>query len=312
MIEIFKSDPENSGLIKKDRPEKNCWINLTNPSGEEIGSVSSGLNIPADFLAAALDEEERPRLEYEDGISLILIDIPRETESDMPYLYDTLPLGIIIREDYIVTICLSENPIIRQFTEGKIKSFITNKKTRFLFLILYHTAKQYLKFLRIIDKKSTESEDTLKKSIRNEALLTLLSLQKSLVFFSTSLKSNEIVLEKIMKSSPVQFYDEDIELLDNVIIENKQAIEMANIYTTILTGTMDAFASIINNNMNVIIKILASITIILSIPTIITSFFGMNVDLPVQQNPFAYIYIILITGITCFTLGYILKKKDFL
>ncbi|WP_048152895.1 magnesium transporter CorA family protein [Methanolacinia paynteri] len=312
MIEIYKSNPEESAIIKIDQPEKNCWINLTHPSGDEIGKIASELQIPADFLAAALDEEERPRLEYEDGVSLILIDIPRETESDMPYLYDTLPLGIIIKQDHIVTICLSESPIIRQFIDGRIKSFFTSKKTRFLFLILYHTAKQYLKYLRIIDRKSTEFEEVLKKSIRNEALLTLMNLQKSLVFFSTSLKSNEIVLEKIMKSSPIQFYEEDVELLDDVIIENKQAIEMANIYTTILTGTMDAFASIINNNMNAIIKILASITIILSIPTIVTSFFGMNVGLPLEQNPLAYVYIILFAAIICFFLGYILKKKDFL
>lgn len=312
MIEIFKSDPDRSGLIIIEKPEKNCWINLTAPSAEEIDHMAGDLGIPRDFLTAPLDEEERPRLEYEDGISLILIDMPQETGSDMPYLYDTLPLGIIITPDYTVTVCLSENPVIRQFIDGRIKSFFAYKKTRFLFLILYYTAKQYLKYLRIIDKKSMEFEEVLQKSIRNEALLTLMNLQKSLVFFSTSLKSNEIVLEKIMKFSPVKFYDEDVDLLEDVIIENKQAIEMANIYTTILTGTMDAFASIINNNMNVIIKILASITIILSIPTIITSFYGMNVDLPVQQNPFAYMYIILFAGIVCFILGYILKKKDFL
>lgn len=312
MIEIFKSDPEISGLSKIERPEKNCWINLTGPVDEEIDDISASLNIPRDFLAAALDEEERPRIESEDGISLILIDIPEETGGDMQYLYDTLPLGIIITKDCIVTVGLSDNPVIRQFKEGKIKSFFTYKKTRFLLLILYYTAKQYLKYLRIIDKKSTEFEEILQKSIRNEALLTLMNLQKSLVFFSTSLKSNEIVLEKIMKFSPVKFYEEDVELMEDVIIENKQAIEMANIYTTILTGTMDAFASIINNNMNVIIKILASITIILSIPTIITSFYGMNVDLPVQGNPGAYLYLIAFSAVVCILVAYLLKRKDFL
>ncbi len=316
MLEIFISRNGSSDSlgqpVKATEFEKNCWINLIAPDDAEIERVADALFVPDDFLRAALDDDEQPRIDSEDGVSLIVIDIPEVTLGKKPYLYDTFPLGIIITTDAIITVSLRKNRIIDDFINGEIKSFVTSKRTQFLFLILFRTARLYLKDLRTIDKKSEEYELTLHKSMKNIALIGLMNLQKSLVFFSTSLKANEGVLEKIIKFGAIRFYEEDRELLDDVIIENRQAIEMAGIYSNILYGMMGAFASVINNNMNRVMKILASITIIFSVPTIISSFYGMNVGLPMQDDPSAYLLIILLSAAVCFILGYLLKKKDFL
>ncbi|WAI00450.1 magnesium transporter CorA family protein [Methanogenium organophilum] len=316
MIEIFLSRSNDAG-DSGPPPEissfaNNCWVNLTAPDDALLRRVAAGLAVPEEFLRAALDEEEQPRIESEDGVSLVIIDIPEVTSGEKPYLYSTFPLGIIITEGAIITVALRRNRIIDPFLSGEVKSFSTHKRTRFLFLILFATARLYLRDLRLIDKKSEEYEQMLHRSMKNEALLALMNLEKSLVFFSTSLKANEAVLEKIMKFGPIRFYEEDRELLDDVIIENRQAIEMAGIYSNILSGMMNAFASVINNNMNRVMKILASITIIFSVPTIISSFYGMNVRLPMQNNPSAYLIIILLSAAVCFALGYILKSKEFL
>ena len=316
MIEIYLSRPHDTGDFgppaEISAVADNCWVNLTAPDDTEVQRVAADLSVPEAFLHAALDEEEQPRIESEDGVSLVVIDIPEATAGEKPYLYSTFPLGIIITEGAIITVALPQNRINDPFISGGVKSFSTHKRTRFLFLILFATARLYLRDLRLIDKKSEEYEQILHRSMKNEALIALMNLEKSLVFFSTSLKANEIVLEKIMKFGPVRFYEEDRELLDDVIIENRQAIEMAGIYSNILSGMMDAFASVINNNMNRVMKILASITIIFSVPTIISSFYGMNVGLPMQNDPSAYLVVILISAAVCFALGYLLKTKEFL
>lgn len=292
--------------------EKNCWVNLTAPDDTEIHRIATELSVPEEFIRAALDEEEQPRVEVEDKVSLVVIDIPEETTGEKRYLYSTFPLGIIITESVVVTVALHRNQIIDPFIRGAVKSFSTSKRTRFLLLILFATARLYLRDLRHIDKKSDEYEQMLHRSMKNESLIALMNLEKSLVFFSTSLKANEVVLEKIMKSAPVRLYEEDTDLLEDVIIENRQAIEMADIYSNILSGMMDAFASVINNNMNRVMKILASITIIFSVPAIIFGFYGMNVPLPLQTDLSAYIVIILFSGTVCFVLGYLLKAYEFL
>ncbi|WFN34477.1 magnesium transporter CorA family protein [Methanogenium sp. S4BF] len=316
MLEIFISN--NNGGDHSARPartlefEKNCWVNLTAPDDAEIEHVAEHLSVSGELLRAALDDEEQPRIDSEDDVSLIVIDIPEITSGEKPYLFNTFPLGIIITTDAVITVSLRKNRIVDDFINSEIKSFSTSKRTRFLFLILFRTARLYLKDLRTINKKSEEYEEMLHKSMKNEALFALMNLEKSLVFFSTSLQANEGVLEKIMKFGPIRFYEEDRELLDDVIIENRQAIEMAGIYSNILSGMMDAFASVINNNMNRVMKILASITIIFSVPTIISSFYGMNVKLPMQNDPSVYLVIIFISAAVCFALGYLLKTKEFL
>ena len=278
MMQIFHTTEINqtTKLVQTDDIISGSWINLIHPTTEELDYVATTLNIPMDILKAPLDEEERARIETEDGVTLVLIDIPVMSDNVHDGLYITMPMGIIISDNNIITVCLKQNPIMSDFIEAKVKSFHTNKKTRFLFQVLYRNASYYLQYLREINKYCNKIETELHKSMKNKELIQLLDLEKSLVYFSTSLKSNEIVLERILRMKPVKMYEEDENLLEDVIIENKQAIEMAGIYSSILTGTMDAFASIISNNLNIVMKFLASITIVLSVPTMVASFFGMN------------------------------------
>jgi magnesium transporter len=294
MLQIYKST--DSGMTTLDQVENGAWINLVNPNPKEILYISNNLNIPVDLIKAALDEEERSRIEVDEGCTVVIIDIPvPNTELLEGGTYYTVPLGIIINDTNIVTVSLQENYVIKDFIERKNKSFYTFKKTRFLLQILYKNSKLYLQYLKHIDKTSDKIECRLHKSLKNKELIQLLELEKSLVYFSTSLKSNEMVLEKIQRSNPVKMYPEDTELLEDVIIENKQAIEMANIYSNILTGTMDAYASVISNNLNMVMKFLTSVTIVLSIPTMVASFFGMNVDVPFENNPHAFAIIFTMT-----------------
>lgn len=309
MLQIYKST--DAGMITLDHVENGAWINLVNPNKQEILYVSDNLNIPIDHIKAALDEEERSRIEVDEGCTVVLIDtpIPNKNLQDVGAYY-TIPLGIIINDKNIVTVSLSENYVIKSFIERKVKSFYTFKKTRFLLQILYRNSRLYLQYLRQIDKASDKIESKLHKSLKNKELIQLLGLEKSLVYFTTSLKSNEIVLEKILRSTPVKMYPEDTELLEDVIIENKQAIEMANIYSNILTGTMDAYASVISNNLNIVMKFLTSVTIILSVPTMVASFFGMNVDVPFKSNPHAFAIIFIMTLFFSMILALTMVKKQ--
>ncbi len=309
MLQIFKST--DSGLTTLDQVEDGAWINLVSPNEQEILSISKDLNIPAEHLKAALDEEERSRIEVDEGCTIVLIDIPVPSANlqDGGIFY-TIPLGIIINGKNIVTVSLQENYVIKSFIDQRIKSFYTFKKTRFLLQILYRNSKLYLQYLRHIDKASDKIESKLHKSLKNKELIQLLELEKSLVYFSTSLKSNEIVLEKILRSTPVKMYPDDTDLLEDVIVENKQAIEMANIYSNILTGTMDAYASVISNNLNIVMKFLTSVTIVLSVPTMVASFFGMNVDVPFENNPHAFVIIFIITLFFSMILAITMLRKQ--
>lgn len=309
MLQINKSIA--TGMVTLDQIEDGAWINLVNPNPQEILHVSSNLNIPVDHIKAALDEEERSRIEVDEGCTIVLIDIPvPKTSQKDGGIYFTIPLGIIITENHIVTVSLKENYVINDFIERKNKTFYTYKKTRFLLQILYKTSKLYLQYLRHIDKASDQIESKLHKSLKNQELIQLLELEKSLVYFSTSLKSNEIVLEKIQRFTPVKMYPEDTELLEDVIIENKQAIEMANIYSNILSGTMDAYASVISNNLNIVMKFLTSVTIIMALPTMVASFFGMNVGVPLANNPHAFMIIFLMTTFCSVILALTMVKKQ--
>ena len=253
MVKYFRS--EDGKIRERTEPETGGWIALTNPTAAEILEVSARYEIDIDDLKAPLDEEERSRIEMEDHYTLILVDIPIIEERNEKDWYGTIPMGIIMREDIMITVCLMETPILTAFMEGRVRGFNTYWKTRFILQILYKNASWYLHYLRIIDKKSEEVETRLNKSSKNEELIEVLELEKSLVYFTTSLRSNEVVLEKLLRSEKIKKYPEDEELLEDVIIENKQAIEMANIYSGILSGTRDAFASIISNNQNTMMKI---------------------------------------------------------
>jgi len=314
MMEIYttRKNGTSDTLQLCGSAEKGAWINLSSPNEDELAEISEVTGFPAEYLKAALDEEESPRIESDNGNTLILIDLPEIIADGDDKIYSTIPLGILINEDYIVTVCLRDNVVIDDFRNGRIAGCNTLKRTRFLLQVLYKNSQYFLRYLRAIDRKTNAVEDSLHKSMKNKELIELLGIEKSLVYFSTSLKANEVVLEKIMKFKQIKMYEDDADLLEDVIIENKQAIEMANIYSNILSGMMDAFASIINNNMNRIMKILASVTIILSIPTMIASFFGMNVPLPFQESPMMTVALFLISLGIALALGLYMLKKEFI
>ena len=309
MIEIFKT--YDGAIHKLNEPEEGCWIALTNPSASELLDVSERYNIDIDHLRAPLDEEERSRLEVEDDYTLVLADIPSLEERNGKDRHITIPLGIIIAKEAIITVCLEETSILKSFMDGRVKGFYTHMKTRFILQILYKNATVFLQYLRIIDHKSEEIEHKLHQSTKNRELFELLELEKSLVYFTTSLRSNEVVLEKLMKTESIKKYPEDTELLEDVIIENKQAIEMSNIYSGILSGMTDAFASVISNNLNIVMKFLATVTIVLSIPTMIASFYGMNFErMPLTHSPFGFYIVIAGTFVFTGIVAYIFAKKD--
>lgn len=287
--------------------DKNLWIDMVDPSEEELLKIADYYQVDIDLLKAPLDEEERPRIEAYDDQVFILISMPNSSSEGSPVMYNTIPLGIVVTEQVIVTVALKESMLINQLLLSKYAAQ-TQKRTRFVLQMLYNNARLFLSCLKEIDKKSTEIENYLHESLKNEELIKLLNLEKSLVYFTTSLRSNESVFEKLLRIylrktqdeesqvtvKVLKKYEEDEDLLEDVITENKQAIDMAFIYTNILNGTMDTFASIISNNLNNVMKFLAIITIVMAIPTVITSFFGMNVPLPYQGSPIAYIVIIVL------------------
>ncbi|HIX15432.1 MAG TPA: magnesium transporter CorA family protein [Candidatus Hungatella pullicola] len=311
MIRIFKT--EDGMIHQKDELSPGSWIALTNPTATEILDISNTYGIDPDDLRAPLDEEERSRISTEDNYSLILVDIPSIEERNDKDWYVTIPLGIVTTEEVIITVCLEETPVLNAFMDGRVRDFHTYMKTRFILQILYKNASLYLQYLRIIDKKSEMIESKLHKSTRNRELIELLELEKSLLYFTTSLRSNEMVLEKLMRNEKIKKYSEDTDLLEDVIVENKQAIEMANIYSGVLSGTMDAFASVISNNQNIVMKFLATVTIVMSIPTMIASFYGMNVNthgIPFADSPYGFTIVIAFTVAVTLIVAWICSKKD--
>ena len=310
MIQIFKTE---DGVIWEEKEiTKNCWVALTDPSSSEIAEIAGRFHIDAGDIRASLDEEERSHIEVEDDYTLILVNIPMIEERNGKDWYMTIPLGIILTKDVIFTVCLEETPILNSFMDGRVRGFHTHMKTRFILQILYRNASLYLQYLRNVDRKSEELEKKLHKAQRNKELIELLELEKSLVYFTTSLRSNEVVLEKLMKVDSIKKYPEDTDLLEDVIVENKQAIEMANIYSGVLSGTMDAFASVISNNQNIVMKFLAVVTLVMSIPTMIASFYGMNVNsagMPFADDPMGFWYVLLIAVIISLLVALIFAKK---
>ncbi|MBC8584905.1 magnesium transporter CorA family protein [Youxingia wuxianensis] len=308
MLNFYKT--VDNRIIKIDAPETGCWISVISPSEAEIAYLTGDLGVELDFVRAALDEEESSRIESEEDQTLVIVDYPvaeQDTDENNTILYTTVPMGIIMTHDYVITVCLNENLLIGEMSEGRVKGLQTSLKTRFLLLTLLRVAARFLQYLKQIDKISSTTEMRLHQSMRNKELIQLLGLEKSLVYFSTSLKSDEITLEKILRGRIIKLYEEDEDLLEDVLIEIKQAIEMCNIYSNILSGTMDAFASVISNNLNIVMKVLTAITIVMAIPNIVFGFYGMNVaGLPVPYVWMPLVISLVLCGITAI----ILVKKD--
>lgn len=316
MIQIFYTDEENR-LVTVD--EQNVdgldytgkWIHLSNPTDKEIEFVGGVTAIPEDYLKAALDEEERARIDVEDGVILSLFDIPVMEEDDKNdyYTYSTLPFAYISNQKTVVTVCLKESIITQNFMLGRVKGFATWKRTRFLLQLLYATSTKFLQYLRQIDKTSTRIQNELNKSMKNKELVQLLDIEKSLVYFSTSLRGNSFVIDKINRTEGMKFYEEDEDLWEDVGVENRQAIEMCNIYRDILSGTMDAFASVISNNLNIVMRLLTILTLLVAIPSMIAAFFGMNTAVPWQGEIAGFWIVIGISAATCIITGVLMFRS---
>ncbi len=307
MVNYYKTI--NGRIEEIEKYEKGCWVNCIDPDDDEVEYLIKFLNIPPELMRSALDEEESSHIDNEDGTTLIIIDIPVVEKVSKNITYSTMPIGIMITENNVVTVSLRENPILSELSEGVVRNVMTNYKTHFVFHIMLRMASKYLQYLKQIDKISNRIERELRKSAKNKELNQLLDIEKSLVYFSASLKSNEITLEKIMRGRYIKLYEEDQDLLEDVLIEIKQAVDMAAIYLNILTGTMDVFASIISNNLNVVMKILASLTLIVSVPTVISGIYGMNIDGGMPLDEFWWFPILLSAGLMI-VMYIILKKKD--
>lgn len=324
MICVCYTDPKSNKvmripkeLINESSDFSDKWIQLINPDERELDFIASKTGILPEFLKAALDEEERSRIDKEDDCLMVLVDIPTVVmETKKSYCtYSTIPMGIIMRDKYFVTVCLEDTPILQEFGQGftKIKGLDLRMHSRTTFQMLFQVATKYLYYLRQIDKSSQRIQSELHKSMKNKELIELLDIENSLVYFSTSLRANSAVIDKLTRTSLIKKHEEDQDLIEDVAIENSQAIEMCNIYRDILSGTMDAYASVISNNLNIVMKVLTSITLIISVPTLIASFFGMNLDgIPGatgSNTPWAFGLVVGGSLLLTTIIGWILKKK---
>jgi len=308
MVQFFKSDEK--GLKETTAFSENGIIYVSNPNHDETRMLSSLLNFEPDFITDPLDLDERARIDFDDKVTEIIIKVPYKDEEDKKIMYKTIPLGIVIGENFVLFVCRYRVPFLETMIE---KSRLDpNKRSRMIFQIFYRNALLFLSYLKEINKISDATEEKLHESTLNKELEILMYLEKSLVYFTTSLRSNEIVMERILRGTIIEIYEDDKELLEDTIVENKQALEMAHIYSDILSGMMDAFASVISNNLNVVMKILTVVTIIMQIPTILTGFYGMNVALPFQNEVFAYVYVIVWSLVAAIVVIFWFKKKKWI
>ena len=307
MLTIFKNTEQ--GLQRFENVVNGGWINAIDPNPEEIKQLESW-GIEPDLINYSLDQDEMARMERDEGYVFILLRIPyfQGSGADIPHI--TAPLGIILTDRYVVTICRHENDITRVLCNGKYRGMKTAKRYRFALYIFLEAATRYLSTLREINKTTEALEDQLQQSTRNREVLELLKVQKSLVYFTTGLRSNQVVMERLQRIQMFNQFEEDQELLEDVITENQQAIEMTNVQTNILNGLMDAFASIISNNLNTVMKALAALTIIINIPAIVAAFFGMNVTLPGENHPLAFLIVLAISLALTFTAAFIFVRRD--
>ncbi|WP_445340349.1 magnesium transporter CorA family protein [Bifidobacterium sp. ESL0825] len=312
MMRVFST--MNGQIEQIGKASKGSWICLSAPTDVELANVSQATGIDLADLRAPLDDEERSRVDVEDEYTMVIVDIPRAEERDGRDYYETIPLSIIVTEDLIVTVCMQDTVLLHPFMEGTIRGFNTFMKSRFILQILYRNATLYLRYLRIIDRESDRLELKLRHSMQNREILMLLELNKTLVYFATSLKSNEIVLEKLTGLERIKRYPDDEDLLGDVITENKQAIEMANIYSSVLSNMTDAFASIVSNNVNNVMRIFTIISISLSVPTLIFSMYGMNFNqgmfgMPFTDKPWGFAVVVILSGLVTALVTWFLTRS---
>lgn len=311
MLKIFKTNSVDKKIKKSKKITVDCWMELTTPTNDEIDKVVAKTLVDKDLITKMLDVEELPRIERSGNATLVVVDTPYLDED---HQYITIPLGIIITDNnYVITVSPKRTPILNAFKQDKVKDFRTAKKTRFLIQILLNTAAAYLRVLKQVSRDIESKEEELKKSTKNKDLVDMLEIEKTLVYFMTSLKSNDVVLGKLSKGNVLPLYENDGELLEDAIIEYKQAMEMTTIYKDILLSIKDTYSTVVSNNLNIAMKFLAAATIVLSIPTMISSFLGMNIDLgKITTMEHAFPLVIIISLLTSLVVAFLLKKKDML
>ena len=313
MINIYRTDDR---IIREMEVfEPGAWINLTAPTLEECADISERFGMDIEDVRAALDDEESSRISIEDDYTLILVDIPSAETRNNRHTYTTIPLGILLTEEVVVTVCAEETAVLRTFIEQRVREFSTKKQMRFTYQILYNTAMVYQSLLRSIDRKRTEIEERIDQNTEDVDLVDLHELESNLVYFATSLRANGVVLDRLSRYGRLRKYSEDLELLEDVVIENRQAIEMTQIYRDIINGTRELMSTVINNRLNNAMKYLAAITIVMSIPTIISGMWGMNVSaewMPLSDTPYGFGILSLATAIICAVAMLILKKRKML
>ncbi len=311
MVTIYRTDDRK--IHEETDITEGVWINMINPTVSEGEEYARKLKIDIHDLLAALDEEESSRIELEDGYTLILVDIPTTEIRHDKDAYTTIPMGIILTEDSIVTVCTEDTPVLQAFINGRVKEFSTKKKLRFVYQILFRIATLYQSDLRVIDKKRTEIEERIDEGIEDVDLFELHALESTLVYFATSLRANAVVLDRLTRYKRLEQYPEDKELLEDIIVENQQAIEMTTIYRDIIDGTRELLSSVIDKRLNNVMKYLTSITLLMAIPTIISGFFGMNVDgIPLADSPVSFFIIAILTILICLLILVVLKRKRIL
>lgn len=312
----------NGTMEKVEAPCPGCWVNVVAPTDEERSWLETELGVLPEFVRSALDDEETSRVDYDEDERqiFVIVDYPVVGEDgagvrpQSPLQYDTMPLTMIFLPErglFVTISILADNEVVTDLATGRVRGVDTRYRTRFLLQLLLHISQLYLVYLRRIDRLSASTESKLHASVRNEELIQMLNLEKSLVYFSTSLKSDELTLNKIAQGRVIPLYEDDQDLLEDVLVEVHQAIEMANIYSNTLSGTMDAFASIISNNLNIVMKVLSVITIVMAIPNIIFGFYGMNVDLPFDGVPLLdnWAFPLLLAAVCCLIAAWIFKRK---
>ena len=313
MVKYYRTDDRK--IHEVENMQNGVWIQMVNPSVSEGQLVADELNVDIEDVLAALDEEERSRIELQDGYTLILVDIPSiETRHDKES-YTTIPLGIILTDEEIITICTEDTPVLQVFLNNRVKEFSTKKKLRFVYQILYRISVLYQNDLRIIDKMRTEIEERVGEDTEEDDLIALHELESTLVYFATSLRANGVVLDRLTRYKRLEQYPEDKELLGDVIVENKQAIEMTGIYRDIINGTRELMSTVIDNRLNNVMKSLTIITLVMAIPTVVSGIYGMNVNakwVPFANTAHGFTIICGIIIIICILILIMLKKKRIL
>lgn len=313
MIKLYKT--EQKIISEIDNYEPDAWIQLTKPTVEESRFIAEKFDIDLADVRAALDDEESSRVEVEKNYTLILVDIPSIEIRNDREAYTTIPLGIILLDQYIITVCAEETPVLEAFVERKVRDISTKKRMRLMYQILYRNCMTYQYYLRVMDRRRIIIEQRIQEETEDADLIDLHELESNLVYFATSLRANGVVLDKLTRYSSIKQYPEDRELLDDVVVENKQAIEMTTIYRDIINGTRELMTTIINNRLNNVMKFLAAITIVMAIPTIISGIYGMNVSakwMPLANTPYGFEIVCGIILLVSILIALILKKKKML